>query len=269
MLSGAVSGRTGRGPENGRVWERRLSRVAHLVVPRSRDSPRRRRAIRRERHDAVHRRRARRGPMARPFSRGTRRRVGRRAWGGRRRVRQQHHAVRASGADRAPPRRGLQQPERPPGVLRGAPPPRRPAARGCEPGRLPRRAPRAPRRRWPRRGSGPASPAARPRRPGNGRPGSSPAYRQTAADRGRGQGAARSGRRTSLPCSPPDISRAGAVPAASPRRCLRARPPRRGDRVDGNADTPGRLRLLQRAGAADRRQAGRSLGARVPASRDH
>ena len=51
-------------------------------------------------------------------------------------------------ADRAPPRRGLQQPVRPPGVHRGAPPPRR----------LTRRRPRD------------------PGGPGNGRPGSSPGH---------------------------------------------------------------------------------------------
>ena len=38
-------------------------------------------------------------------------------------------AARAPDAPRAPPRRGLAQPERPPGVLRGAPPPRRLARR--------------------------------------------------------------------------------------------------------------------------------------------
>ena len=45
---------------------------------------------------------------------------------------------------------------------------------------------RAPRRRWPRRASGPASPASRAR-PGNERPGSLAGYRRTAGDRGRGQ----------------------------------------------------------------------------------
>ena len=66
-------------------------------------------------------------------------------------------------------RGGLHQPEYPPGLLRGAPPPRRlarqPAARGRDPRRVPHR--------WPRRASGPVSPASRAR-PGNGRPGSSP-----------------------------------------------------------------------------------------------
>ena len=53
----------------------------------------------------------------------------------------------ASSARAASSRRGLGQPEHPPGVLRSAPPPRRvarrPGARGRDPGWLPRRAPRA------------------------------------------------------------------------------------------------------------------------------
>ena len=50
-------------------------------------------------------------------------------------------------ADRPPPRRGVALREHPPGVLRRSAPPRRlarrPGARGRDPGRLPRRAPRA------------------------------------------------------------------------------------------------------------------------------
>ena len=82
---------------------------------------------------------------------------------------------------------------------------------------------RARRRRWPRRASGPASPTSRPR-PGNGRPGSSPATggRPAVEDGGK---RGRSGRRT----WPPSLAT-----CHRPRRRVRpgrprARPPRRGE----------------------------------------
>ena len=92
------------------------------------------------------------------------------------------YSVAAPAGDCPPPRRGLHQPEHPPGVRQSAPPPRRlargPGARGRDPGRLPRRAPRAGESALKRVDGGgrgvasePASPASRAR-PGNGRPGS-------------------------------------------------------------------------------------------------
>ena len=88
---------------------------------------------------------------------------------------------------------------------------------------------RARRRRWPRRASGPASPARRVR-PGNERARILAGYRRTAVERGRGQ---------ARPFGAADLTRRPRqLPPASssrPRRRVRrgrpeARPPRRGDR---------------------------------------
>ena len=104
------------------------------------------------------------------------------------------------------------------------------------------------RRRWARRASGPASPAVRAR-PGNGRPGSSPATGGPPADRGRGQ---------ARPFGAADLAAVLAI-CYQPRRrgrgresekvALGARPPRRRDLVDYAAGT---ARLVGNAGTSPR-----------------
>ena len=133
--------------------------------------------------------------------------------------------ARAPDADRPPPRRGLAQPEHPPGVLRGGSAASTPgstaggsmmrASPPTSPSSTTRGEPRqAPRRRWPRRASGPASPMSRAR-PGNAPPWVLAGYRRTAGGRGRGQTRG-SGRRTSPPSSPPATALGRAAAASSP-----------------------------------------------------
>ena len=99
-----------------------------------------------------------------------------------------------------------------------------------------------------------------------GRSGGAPQVRRKARRQdvvGRGQTGLRAVRRRRRRHLEGRISRRGGEDAAGDPR------PRGRDCGDGDSDTPGRLRLLQRAGAADRRQARRPFAARVPASRDH
>ena len=116
--------------------------------------------------------------------------------------------ARGSGAGRPPARRRLRQPEHPEGVRGGAAPPRRlacrPASRGRDPGRLPRRAARA--------GESPVE-----RVDGGGR-GSLPGPPRWRAEPGRGTHRASAGR------LPADRRRPRPWPGSE------ARPARRGDR---------------------------------------
>ncbi len=149
------------------------------------------------------------------------------------------HRRRARGPDRPPPRRGVALREHPPGVLRRSAPPRRlarrPGAQGRDPGRLPRRAPRAGESSVERvagggRGALPGPPRRRAES-GQGTNGAGP--RGLPSDRRR----ARPGPSAPLRGGGPDRRPRQLPPASSsrPRRRVRrgrpeARPPRRGDR---------------------------------------
>ena len=135
--------------------------------------------------------------------------------------------ARAPADDRPPPRRGLHQPEHPPGVLRGAPPPRRlarrPATRGCDPRRLPRRTSR------PGPGAGErVDDGGRGVLPGPPRQGAEPGR----GTDGPGPGRLPADRRRSRPG--PDA----AVRGRRPRRRPRHLPPARGAAAAASSPTP-------------------------------